>query len=282
MITAIVPLYNHARELPRCLNALLVQSVKPRIVVIDDGSTDDSYKVAKSFPVEVYQNESNRGVVFTINRGLSLAEEYVTFCPADDVVHQGFIEKTLSMLRWYPKVALCDGMAEWVCSVTGARWIMGKRMPSGLIEPSQMVRLAKQFRLAIQGTSCVWRTDILRGNGGYQECLGSLCDWHVAYKLAFVYGMCHIPEVLSTFNIGPRTYGAKQKRQQIKLLVQSLLGDKELLESGMLGDLGLASLHLQTVNIWFVLRLMKRLCERAGRLLPIPIGKFILRTVYGH
>jgi len=51
-LSVIVPNYNHARCLPRCLDALLAQSVPAgEILVIDDASTDDSVRIIESYEI---------------------------------------------------------------------------------------------------------------------------------------------------------------------------------------------------------------------------------------
>ena len=77
-VSVIVPNFNHAEYLPRCLTALIEQSVLPQeIIVIDDASTDDSAQIAREFArrhpiIEVHQNARNHGVVYGANLGLRM------------------------------------------------------------------------------------------------------------------------------------------------------------------------------------------------------------------
>ena len=70
---------NHARHLPRALDAVLSQSLRPReVIVLDDASTDDSLRVLESYSrrfdcVRVVRNECHRGVTESYNRGFALA-----------------------------------------------------------------------------------------------------------------------------------------------------------------------------------------------------------------
>lgn len=101
-LTVIVPNYNHATLLSRCLNSILTQSRLPdEILICDDASTDNSMQIindfAKKYPIiRVIQNEKNCGVLATGRRLLSeTRSELVTACAADDEICQGFIESIM-------------------------------------------------------------------------------------------------------------------------------------------------------------------------------------------
>lgn len=85
-LSVVIPNFNHAQYLPRCLEAILAQSVQPqKFLVIDDASTDDSIQVIESyahrFPhLRLVRNERNQGVTPTINRELQVAmDDFVCF-----------------------------------------------------------------------------------------------------------------------------------------------------------------------------------------------------------
>ena len=80
-ISVVVPNYNHAHFLPRCLDALLEQPVPPfEILVLDDSSKDNSREVLRSYAqksplIHIHFNERNLGVCETMNRGLLWRKE---------------------------------------------------------------------------------------------------------------------------------------------------------------------------------------------------------------
>src|ERR1700674_5961017 len=91
MLSVVLPNYNHARLVGRALAALLGQKrVADEIIVIDDGSTDDSVRVidgiaAGAPAIRVLHNANNIGVIATLQRGLEAARgKYVYFAAADD------------------------------------------------------------------------------------------------------------------------------------------------------------------------------------------------------
>lgn len=97
-VTIIIPSYNYAKYLPECIESALAQTHKPhRIIVIDDGSKDDSVAIARSYKgVEVISKE-NEGVILTKNLGIQLSTTtWTIFLDADDIMEKHYIEKTLA------------------------------------------------------------------------------------------------------------------------------------------------------------------------------------------
>jgi GT2 family glycosyltransferase len=74
-LTVVIPTLNGARGVDRCLRALAAQSIRPRmeIVVVDDGSTDDTVSVARAHGVIVLSHPANLGIAAARNTGLNAA-----------------------------------------------------------------------------------------------------------------------------------------------------------------------------------------------------------------
>src|SRR2546423_1824551 len=95
-ISAIIPNFNHAQYLARSVGSYLNQPLLPyEIIVIDDGSTDNSLEVLEGFAkknpiIRVLRNERNIGMNATMNRGLQEARgDHVLYTSADDEVRPG-------------------------------------------------------------------------------------------------------------------------------------------------------------------------------------------------
>ena len=131
-----LPNYNHACYLPRALDALLSQDrTADEIIVIDDGSTDDSKHViahyaAKFASVRLLANEKNIGVIATLSRGLYEARgHYIYFGAADDFVMPGFFAAAIKMLGANSQAGLFFGDAILVDGHSGR--MLGVRPPGG-------------------------------------------------------------------------------------------------------------------------------------------------------
>ena len=86
-VSAITPAYNAAGHLSRAIASVLAQAFAPlEIIVVDDGSTDDTFDVAASLgpPVRVVRQE-NAGAAAARNRGVSESRgDFVAFLDSDD------------------------------------------------------------------------------------------------------------------------------------------------------------------------------------------------------
>ncbi len=115
-IAVIVPVYNVEKYLDETLISIKNQISKPNeIIIIDDGSTDNSFEIIKKYSTDpIYQiiRTKNNGLGQARNLGLSVAKsEYVYFCDADDLINEDLISKFRSILKKYnkPDIILFSG-----------------------------------------------------------------------------------------------------------------------------------------------------------------------------
>ena len=95
-VSVIVPVYNAEDYIEKCLDSLINQSLKDiEIIVVDDGSTDDTYKVVSKYKEKIKLiKQKNGGVASARNKGLSVAEgEYIAFVDSDDWVELDMFSK---------------------------------------------------------------------------------------------------------------------------------------------------------------------------------------------
>lgn len=103
-VSIVMPVYNAACFLRRCLDSVAAQTFRDfRVIAVDDGSTDGSGEILDryeaSFPLTRIHQE-NRGVSAARNRALVEADgEYVMFLDADDVIHPQLLERAVSALE---------------------------------------------------------------------------------------------------------------------------------------------------------------------------------------
>jgi glycosyltransferase involved in cell wall biosynthesis len=111
-VSVIIPAYNRAHLLPECLESVLAQSFQDfEIIVVDDGSTDNTHEIVSTFPAK-YAWQENQGPPGARNRGIELAHgEYVAFLDSDDALLQDALEKGVEVLDKHPEAAFSHGQA---------------------------------------------------------------------------------------------------------------------------------------------------------------------------
>ncbi len=97
IVSVIVPVYNVSEYLPYCLDSILEQSYRElEIILVDDGSTDDSGKICDEYAKKDERikvlHQQNGGLSAARNAGLGIATgEFVTFIDSDDFIHRDFV-----------------------------------------------------------------------------------------------------------------------------------------------------------------------------------------------
>lgn len=105
LVSIIIPAYNVDNYLEECVNSLLCQTyTNYEIVIIDDGSTDNTYDVGKRLTVESAKvklfHQENQGVSIARNIGMQKANgEFFIFVDADDIAAPQYIETLVACAR---------------------------------------------------------------------------------------------------------------------------------------------------------------------------------------
>lgn len=110
-VSVVVPAYNSAKELSHCLASVLSQTMPPvEILVVDDGSTDETAEVAASKPVDLLRLPQNSGGAVARNRGAAKARgDILFFVDADVVLAQGATERVVRTFADSPELAAIFG-----------------------------------------------------------------------------------------------------------------------------------------------------------------------------
>jgi glycosyltransferase involved in cell wall biosynthesis len=125
LVSIIIPTYNYGQYISKAIKSCLDQTHKElEIIVVDDGSTDDTSAVAAQFPDVTYVYQKNQGVSTARNTGLEMAKgDYVAFLDADDYLFQNSVAVRVDILNRHPDIGI---VFTNTCSVDSRGILSGK------------------------------------------------------------------------------------------------------------------------------------------------------------
>ncbi|MEM4710904.1 MAG: glycosyltransferase family A protein [Candidatus Woesearchaeota archaeon] len=103
-VSVIVCTYNDGKYIEECIKSILNQSYKNfELLIIDDGSTDNTYKIVESFKdkrILYYKNIKNMGLAYSRSKGLKKSKgDFIFFTDADCIARKDWIEITLKNFK---------------------------------------------------------------------------------------------------------------------------------------------------------------------------------------
>jgi len=190
MISVIIPTYNRASFLDEAIQSVLNQDYFVRnssnsfeFLVIDDGSTDNTKEIVKSFGNKMkYHFQEHKGVSAARNLGLDLAQgDYIAFLDSDDLWKKEKISIQMSFMNAFPKAKVCYTEEIWIRRGVFVNpkkkhrkysgWIFDRVLPLCLISLS----------------SALFRREIFEETGKFDEELLVCEDYDFGIRLALKY-----------------------------------------------------------------------------------------------
>ena len=105
LVSIIIPVYNVEKYIDQCLNNIINQTYfNIEIVIINDGSTDNSYNICQKYvlqdPRVILLSQENKGVSSARNKGILCSRgEYITFVDSDDYIELNYIECLINAIE---------------------------------------------------------------------------------------------------------------------------------------------------------------------------------------
>ena len=184
-ISILMGIYNCAPTLPEAIDSILTQTYTNwELILCDDGSSDDTYAVAKTFQLQhpkkiiLLRNELNMGLNNTLNRCLDHATgEFIARMDGDDISLPTRFETELDYLLAHPEYAIVSCPMIYFDE-------------SGDFRQGKCTCEAPEPAMLVHGTihchaPCMVRTEAIRAVGGYSvdRKLLRVEDWHLWMKL---------------------------------------------------------------------------------------------------
>jgi lipopolysaccharide/colanic/teichoic acid biosynthesis glycosyltransferase/glycosyltransferase involved in cell wall biosynthesis len=277
-ISVVVPAYNAASTITDCLTGLLSQTIPNsayKVIVVDDGSEDETYEMARRFPVLVLR-QAHRGAAAARNLGIEHATgELVLFTDADCVPTSDWIERMAEPFE-DPSVAGVKGVY-----ATGQQQLLPRFVQAEYAE--RYARMAGYSTIDFVDTySAGYRRSVLLSVGRFDTRLpGAIVeDQELSFRVAEAgYRLLYVPGAV-VFHNHPTTIGAYFRRKFAigywKVPVHRRHPGKLLSDSHtpqvLKAQIVLVGLGLVSIGGWL-------LGLHTGLLLLAAIGLFLLSTL---
>lgn len=200
LLSVVIPTYNRADYITQTIESVLQQTYENiEIIVIDDGSTDDTADVVLRFGRKVrYVRQENAERGASRNHGLRLANgDYIAFLDSDDLWLPGKAAVGIQFLHGRPAVGLICTDAIEIDGEGKERRILRAGGLSGKVTGKLL-----QNNFVIMPTH-IARASVVRQIGGFREEreLSGSEDWEMWVRLSLIADIAYVPEVTAKYRV---------------------------------------------------------------------------------
>lgn len=225
LISVVIPSYNHAHYLRRCIDSVIAQTYRDwELIIIDDGSKDDSNAVIASYvdPRIIHLAQENQGAHNTINRGLALARgETLAILNSDDEFHPLRLQRCAEALQRDPDAML---VSTWIDIVDPDSKVLGTKMAWHNMEPwpvaNKHLSMAATDDYALNAlmsnfvsttSNMVFRRGLYEAIGGMRN-LRFAHDWDFLLRACAAHKCINLAEPLLSYRVhGTNTISSNRK-----------------------------------------------------------------------
>lgn len=203
-VNVFMPCYNCGKYVGQAIESILGQSYTDfELVIIDDGSSDNSVEVINSYAlkdrrIRLLENEVNKGVVYTRNRGLEECQcDYMALMDADDIALPERLEKEIAFLNKHEDIVAVGGLYQ-LMDETGK--LLENKLE--LTEFDEEIRAKMLFaNVMANGTVLFRKKNIDQANIRYREQLHASEDYLFWCEVLGIGKMYNIGKVFQYYRI---------------------------------------------------------------------------------
>lgn len=202
-ISVVIPAFNAVAFIPRCLNSVFAQTLEPdEVIVVDDGSDDDSGAVAKNLGATIVRRK-NGGLSAARNSGIEAASgDWIALLDADDLWAPDKLARQKAVVR-----------PDTVLVYTGIRIFddggVRKELPA---TAPALAREMLRYRNPITPSTVLVRRDAVVRDHGFREDIRACEDWEMWVRLKKFGQFEAVSDPLTDYYVYPHSLSANPKR----------------------------------------------------------------------
>jgi glycosyltransferase involved in cell wall biosynthesis len=208
-VTVLMPVYNAERFLREAIDSILIQTFEDfEFIIIDDGSTDGSKDIVRSYidpRIRFFENEINLGISETLNKGIKLAAcEMIARMDADDVSYPHRLQKQYNYMTQHPNCAL---LSTWARVVTeDKRFVRLERYRS------KFYYYNLTFECWMYHPTIMFRKEPVEAVGMYSMKYSE--DYDLFWKLSTAFEIGNLAETLLDYRLSSTSLNTVLKRKE--------------------------------------------------------------------
>lgn len=193
-ISVITPVFNAEKYLRKAIDSIIEQSfIDWELIIINDGSNDSSEDIIASYAdtrLKYYKNESNIGLIATLNKGIDLCKgEYIVRMDADDISEKDRFKIQLAFLEDNKEYAMCGSYAKVIDENSNET---GKILN---LQANDYLQINLLFSVPFIHPSMMIRSDVLKNNY-FDPKYKHAEDYELWCRIANNYKIANIPDYL--------------------------------------------------------------------------------------
>ena len=197
IVSVLMPVYNGSDHVAESIRSILAQSLRDlELVIIDDGSTDNTMEIINSFAdarIRVFQNDRNLKIARSLNRGLRLCRGgFVARMDCDDVCHPERLERQIKFLHEHPDISICGTFQKYFGGYHDRR--------NRTVVTHEEIVAALLFSPTMFHSTVVFRASAVHDHALYYDENFEYCeDYELWVRAADSVRLANLPEYLSSY-----------------------------------------------------------------------------------
>lgn len=199
-VSVILSVYNGENYISESLESILNQTFRDfELIIINDGSTDGTSAIIKSYPdprIINLENEKNIGIARSSNKGLRIARgKYIAIMDADDISLPERFQKQFKILENNPDIGVCG---TWISVIDkNGTWMKNICYPTS----SKVISCSLLFYDCFANPSTMFRKKIIEEIGEYDPGFIAAMDYDLWTRSIGYYTFSNIPEFLLKYRM---------------------------------------------------------------------------------
>lgn len=272
-VSVIIPAYNQAQFLPAAIDGALHQTHAPlEVIVVDDGSTDDTQRVLFSYGERIRAvSQNNAGVAAARNAGIQLSQgDFLAFLDSDDVWLPRKLERQLACFGSDPKIGLAHC---GFCDIDAEGNALEQHLDGMEGDVAREMLLFRRPVILGGGSGVMVSRAAVEAVGNFDERLSTSADWDFYRRVAGRFKVAFVREVLLYY----RLHGANMHRNVQAMEHDLLIGYAKAFEgeearSDALYREAYGNLHMMLAGSYFAAGQKKEFLRHAGQSLRFAPG----------